>query len=73
MIRPQPLLAPRPNVRRHPLDDWERAMIEQPDLETDAHPSGRDMAMCTVLVLLIVAVVGWGLWKIAEWILGGGS
>ncbi len=70
MIRPQPLLAPRPNVRKHPLDYWEKQMIEDGDLETDPHPNGKDLAIAVAVMLASAAVSGWALWKIGEWVVG---
>ena len=72
MIRPQPLLAPRPNIRRHPLDRHELEMIDDANYdgqgksrEQETQDSRRILAYVTVLI--VACVVGWAvvmLWRL---------
>ena len=64
MIRPQALIAPRPNVRRHPLDRFELEMIDD---EEAAYPASVRVAVYSVVLLLCLAswaLVIWWLWRL---------
>ena len=61
---------PRQNYRKHPLDDWELAMLHEPEVEIDAHPSGRDLWISLGLIVAVVVVSLYGLWCVVGWVVG---
>lgn len=67
--RPQPLLAPRPNLHRvHPLDEYEQALVDDPIDEPP--PDERDLLWFGLLICLATAgVTLYGIWQVVKWIL----
>lgn len=59
---------PRPNYRRHPLDQYEDAL--RGDYEPEPRPTRRDMWIAIVMIVLSIAVSLYSLWGIAEWMVG---
>ena len=57
-------MTPRPNIRKHPLEDWESAMIEPYD-ETRIHW----VSLAAWIGAIAIGVACWaGLWRLWEWV-----
>ena len=70
MIRPQALIAPRPNIRRHPLDRHELEMIDDPPIPNGTNWTAVIVSVLALLVLTVVMLVSLvGVWEVVMWVL----